>query len=220
MQIGSIIDARKEPFARVVEEVAAVILGGGTAIFPTDTVYAIGCDPYNVQAVHKLYAAKRRPAYKPLSLHLATPTEFLEYVRDHSEAAAAGRRLFPGPVTIIVRRPSFIDKEVTSGFATLGFRVPDDALCSAILERCGPVAATSANVSGSPAYRGSGDLSQLPDADILIENGATRYGTESTVIDFSGSEPVLLREGVIKAEQLSELLDPVFHHPVMLRKTT
>lgn len=204
-----IIDARQEPEARIVEEVARTIMRGGTVIFPTDTVYGIGCDPFDRAAVAKIYGAKHRPASKPLSLHLATVTEFLEYARDQREVAPSVRRLLPGPVTIIMRRPAFILRDVTAGLPTLGFRVPDDRLCCAILERCGPLAATSANASGERPYVGANDVQLLPEADLLIENGVTRYGRESSVIDFTGSQPVLLREGVVPYERLSELLGPV-----------
>jgi L-threonylcarbamoyladenylate synthase len=207
VNVASVIDARKESEARVVEEAAAVVFGGGTVIFPTDTVYGIGCDPANTGAIAAVYGAKVRPGNKPLSLHVATLTEFLEYARERSIAVAAARRLMPGPVTIIIPKPAFIDEEVTAGFASLGFRVPDDRLCSLILERCGPLAATSANLSGERAYRGGGDWEALPPADLLIENGPTKYGRDSTVIDFThGAAPVALREGVVPVERLSELL--------------
>lgn len=218
MKVANIIDARKEPQARVVEEVAGVVLHGGTVIFPTDTVYGIGCDPYDLVAIARIYGAKERPPNKPLTLHLASATEFSEYAQHYPDALAAGRRLLPGPVTIIIPKPAFIDQDVTAGLPTLGFRVPDDPLCSAILERCGPFAATSANVSGLQAYYGGGDWEALPPADLLVENGPTRYQRESTIIDMTGPQAVMLREGVVSLERLTELLGPVTRHSV-IRKT-
>lgn len=218
VKVANVIDARKEPQARVVEEVASVVQHGGTVIFPTDTVYGIGCDPYDIVAIARIYGAKERPANKPLTLHLASVAEFLEYVQDDHDAIAVARRLFPGPVTIIVRKPAFIHQDVTAGLPTLGFRVPDDPLCCAILERCGPLAATSANLSGSQAYFGGGDWDSLPPADLLVENGNTKYRHESTIIDMTGPQPVVLREGVVSLERLTELLRPVIRHPV-IRKT-
>lgn len=218
MRVANVIDARKESHARVVEEVASVVQHGGTVIFPTDTVYGIGCDPYDPAAIARIYGAKQRPPNKPLTLHLATLNEYLEYSHDSRDAMAAGRRLFPGPVTIIIPKPAFIDQDVTAGLPTLGFRVPDDPLCSAILERCGPLAATSANLSGSQAYYGAGDWSALPPADLLVENGPTRYQRESTIIDMTGPAPVVLREGVVSLERLTELLGPVIRNTV-IRKT-
>ena len=219
MPVASVIDARKESHARVAEEVASVVFGGGTVIFPTDTVYGIGCDPYDHNAIAKIYGAKDRSLAKPLSLHLASLREFLEYAGEYREIAAAGRRLMPGPVTIIIPKPAFIDREVTSGLTTIGFRVPDDPLCMMILERCGPLAATSANISGERAYYGGEDPQSLPAADLLVENGPTRYRRDSTVIDMTGMQPVVLREGVVSVEQLTELLGPVARTKPPIRRT-
>lgn len=218
MRVSNVVDARTEPRARVIEEVAQTIFGGGTVIFPTDTVYGIGCDPFNALAISRIYGAKERPHHKPLSLHLASLSEFIEYARDYREVVVAARRLMPGPVTIIIPKPAFISPEVTSGLATLGFRVPDDELCSAILERCGPVAATSANTSGQQAYFGGGDWDDLPHADLLVENGPTRYQKDSTVLDMTGRQPVVLREGVLSVGRITELLGTVGRHDWSIRK--
>jgi L-threonylcarbamoyladenylate synthase len=212
------IDARKEVRELVCEEVAAVIYGGGTVVFPTDTVYGIGCDPFRIDAIDKIYRAKQRPDHKPLSLHLATVGEFLEYVPGNAAATVAARRLMPGPVTMIVRRPAFIYDDVSSGLATLGFRVPDDSLCSAILDRVGPLAATSANTSGERPYYGEEELKSLPAADLLVENGPTRFGAESTVLDLSAAVPRVLREGVLTMEHLAERLGPVVLQTAKVRR--
>jgi L-threonylcarbamoyladenylate synthase len=219
LKVAERIDARRESPARVGDEVAAVIYGGGTVIFPTDTVYGIGCDPFRIDAIDRVYQAKQRPDHKPLSLHVATVAEFLEYVPGSALVTLAARRLMPGPVTIIVRRPAFIYDDVSSGLPTLGFRVPDDALCSAVLDRVGPLAATSANASGRQPYYGDGDVEALPEADLLVENGPTRYGAESSVIDLSAAQPRLLREGVLSLEHLSERLGPIVRQTVRVRKT-
>ncbi|MBV9277690.1 MAG: threonylcarbamoyl-AMP synthase [Candidatus Eremiobacteraeota bacterium] len=205
----STIDARREAPERVCNEVAAVIYGGGTVIFPTDTVYGIGCDPFRIDAIDKIYQAKQRPDHKPLSLHLASVTEFLEYVPGNAIANFAARRLMPGPVTLIVRRPAFIYDDVSSGLPTLGFRVPDDPLCAAILDRVGPLAATSANASGERPYYGDEGAGALPPADLVVENGPTRFRAESTVVDLSSATPRLVREGALSLEYLGERLGPV-----------
>jgi L-threonylcarbamoyladenylate synthase len=209
VNVPDVIDARKESHARVADEVARIILRGGTVIFPTDTVYGIGCDPFDTQAIARIYGAKERPPNKPLSLHLASLEEFLEYAGEQTESVVAARRLMPGPVTLILEKPAFIKGDVTAGFATLGFRVPDDPLCAAILERCGPLAATSANLSGAHPYYGEGNTGALPPADLLVLAGPTRYRRDSTVIDLTGRRPVVLREGVVSLTRLTELLGPL-----------
>lgn len=218
VRISNILHASKETQARIAEEVTAVVQGGGVVIFPTDTVYGIGCDPYDSSAIGRIYGAKERPEHKPLSLHVATLAEFIEYAGSRRDLIAAARRLMPGPVTIIIPKPAFISTDVTSGLPTLGFRVPEDALCTAILERCGPLAATSANLSGERAYYGAGDWENLPPADLFVENGPTRYQRDSTVIDMTGPQPVVLREGVVSIERLTELLGTIAHHEWAIRK--
>jgi L-threonylcarbamoyladenylate synthase len=201
-----VIDARTAPLEEVLEAAARTVFGGGLLIFPTDTVYGVGCDPYDAAAVARIYGAKHRPGSKPLTFHLASAQEFLEYAREDPLAIRAARRLLPGPVTLIIRKPHFVSEQVTAGLQTLGFRVPDDPLCRAILERCGPLAATSANRSGEQAYRGDGDYEGLPEVDLIVENGPTRYRRESSVVDLTGPRPRLLRAGVLDAERLSEAL--------------
>ncbi|MBV8245288.1 MAG: threonylcarbamoyl-AMP synthase, partial [Candidatus Eremiobacteraeota bacterium] len=219
MNVSAIIDARKESRERVAWEVSQVIFAGGAVIFPTDTVYGIGCDPLRLDAVDRIYRAKHRPDHKPLSLHLATVAEFLEYVDGETMPTLAARRLMPCKVTIVIRRPAFISEEVSAGLPTLGFRVPDDGLCSAILERTGPLAATSANPSGRRPYYGGGNLEGLPPADLLVENGPTKYSAESSVVDLSGPQPRLLREGVLSLEALSEKIGPIVRQAVRVRNT-
>jgi L-threonylcarbamoyladenylate synthase len=191
------IDARAETLERVVEEVAAVVLGGGIVIFPTDTVYGIGCDPSRPESVERIFEIKDRPRDKPLALHLSAVAEFLEYAVDNPRARALARAFLPGPLTVIVRRPAFVDARIASGLPSIGLRVPDHALCALLLDRCGPLAATSANASGSPAYTGRGPDSALPPADLFVDAGPAPRGIESTVIDVSQHEVRLIREGAV-----------------------
>lgn len=211
------IDARISAVEDVVEEAARVIFAGGLLIFPTDTVYGIGCDPFDTAAVDRIYGAKRRPGFKPLTLHLGSVDEFLEYAGSNALALLAAKRLMPGPVTLVLRRPAFVGADVTSGLPTLGFRVPGDDLSRAVLNRCGPLAATSANISGESAYRGDGDVERLPPAELLIENGPTRLQLESSVIDVTGPHAVLLREGAVTFDELCERIGPVIRTEVKER---
>ncbi len=217
MAIGAVLDARSEAIEVVVEECARVIFDGGTIIFPNETSYGIASDPYRSSAVDKVYRAKRRPDEKPLTLHVATPAEFLEFAPGNAAAILAAKRLLPGPVILIVRKPEFISDEVTAGMPTLGFRVPDETLAKAILERCGPLAVTSANQSGAPPYRGGEDTHELPSADLLVLNGPTKYEGEASIVDLSRSPARLLREGVVKYESIAELLGAVERHSVKVR---
>ncbi|MGH7707977.1 MAG: L-threonylcarbamoyladenylate synthase [Vulcanimicrobiaceae bacterium] len=202
------LDASHERLEHIVEAVAAVVLNGGIVIFPTDTVYGIGCDPHRLDAVARIYDVKNRARNKPLALHLGSRDEALEYVGANPIAARAARRFLPGPLAIIVERPAFIDGMVTAGLESLSLRVPRHALCSAILDRSGPLAATSANLSGRPAFIG-GSFDDLPDADLLIDAGPTPIGIESTVLDFTQQPPLLIRWGAIGRDTLEAELGSI-----------
>jgi L-threonylcarbamoyladenylate synthase len=217
-EVLRVLDARESSAGDVADEAARVIFSGGLLIFPTDTVYGIGCDPYDASAVDRIYGSKRRSGHKPLTFHLGSVAEFLEYARENPLAITAAKRLMPGPVTLIIRRPDWVSDEITAGFPTLGFRVPDDDLCRTILDRCGPLAATSANISGEEAYRGDGDVEQLPPAELFIENGPTKHRLESTVIDLTGSQARMLREGAVTFEELERQIGPVVRPVVKERK--
>jgi len=201
-----VVEAKGGPAQVVAEMAARVVQRGGTVIFPTDTVYGIGCDPLTARAVARIFALKNRPAHKPLSLHLASVEELLEYAPGNAFARELADSFMPGPLTTIVRRPPHVERTVTAGADTLGLRVPKHALCRAILERCGPLAATSANLSGLPAYTGDSFATELPDADLFIDDGPTPLGAESTVVDVSGAVPRLVREGAISVVMLEHVL--------------
>ena len=195
--------------AILADAVAAVVQRGGTVIFPTDTVYGIGCDPYRRDSVTKIFALKKRPANKPLSLHFGSVEEMLEYAPGNGLAAALARTFLPGPLTIVVPRLSFVGEWVAGGLATVGLRGPEHALCATILERCGPLAATSANLSGAAAFTGAGSALDLPAADLRVDDGPTLLQTESTVVDVSENVLRLVREGAISRGMLENAIGPV-----------
>jgi L-threonylcarbamoyladenylate synthase len=196
------------PNATLLSEAAACVRAGGTLIFPTDTVYGIGCAPDNPRAVAAVFAAKLRPEDKPLSLHVAHADDASAYVADLSPAARVMMEKFwPGPLTIIVPRPPDAIEAAVLGGATIGLRCPDDDACRAILEAVGPLVATSANISGESAYDGSDDdIAKLPDATLALLKGPTSLRRESTVIDCTGAKPVILRAGALDADAIRAAL--------------
>ncbi|MGC1382015.1 MAG: L-threonylcarbamoyladenylate synthase [Candidatus Baltobacteraceae bacterium] len=212
-----VIDAGAVRLEDVAEEVARVVFSGGTVVFPNDTSYLIGCDPYDSEAIDRIYAVKGRPDNRPLTLHVAAAQEFLEYAADNTLAAYAAKRLLPAPVILLVRKPAFISDELAAGLQTLAFRVPDDPFARALLERCGPIAGTTANPAGGPRYLGGGDRSMLPPADLVVLHGPTRYDSESSIVDLSGTHARLLREGVVSESRLTELLGPIERPTIKVR---
>ena len=203
---GPTIDARRESLERVLDEVTAVVEGGGIVVYPTDTVYSIGCDPYEATAIGKIYASKARPEEGPLSLYLGSVAEALEYVGSSPFAVNAVRRTMPGPIALVVPRPPFIPERVTWGKDGLGLRVPDHPLAAAILERCGPLAGTSASRAEQEPYWGDDDLGLLPDCDLAVLDGPTPRRARSTILDITWPQPRVVRQGVLSAESLEEKL--------------
>ena len=216
-QIGRVIDARAERAEEVAEEVARVIFAGSTIVFPTDTSYAIACDPYRSDAIDRIYAAVGRPDQRPLTIHVATSQEFLEYAGDNQLAVLVAKRFLPGPLIMLIKKPGFISDDLTAGLQTVAFRVPDEPIAREILERCGPLAGTTANPRGGPRYAGDADRSMLPPADLLVQHGPVRYSTESTIVDLTGIHARLLREGAISESRLAELLGPIERPTVKVR---
>jgi len=196
------------PDSATLSDARACVRGGGTLIFPTDTVYGIGCDPSDAYAVAAVYAAKRRPPDKPLSLHVANSADALPFVtRLTSAALTIMEKLMPGPIAIVVERNPEVGAAAVGGAATISIRCPDDDACRAILSATGPLAATSANVSGMTAYDGTGaDFDLLPDATIALIKGPTRWRRESTVLDCTAAAAKILRCGALPADVIRSAL--------------
>jgi len=195
------------PGALLLNETARCVAGGGIIIFPTDTVYGIGCAAENDRAVESIFGAKRRPAEKPLAVHLASPDLVDRYARRTSPAARALiEKFWPGPLTIIVERKEGVCDAAARGGSTIALRCPDDDVCRAILTATGPLAATSANISGAQAYDGGDDLGALPEASLAIIAGRTKQRRESTVLDCSTDAVRLVRQGALEAADVANAI--------------
>lgn len=189
---------------------AAVLAAGGLVAFPTETVYGLGAHAEIPRAVARVFSVKGRPRTHPLIVH-GDDAEVLErYGRD---APAVARRLadalWPGPLTLVVRRGARVPDAVTGGRDTVGLRVPDHVLARTMLAALGAgVAAPSANPFGrtSPttARHVAADLGD--DVDLLLDGGPSRVGVESTIVDVTGAAPVVLRTGGVPREALEDLL--------------
>ena len=192
-----------------IEAAVNCIKSGGIIAVPTDTVYGIGADPFNVEAVQKLYTLKGRPEEKPIPLVLGS-TEDVEKVAQNLSGFFyhLTDRFWPGGLTIIVEAKNLLP-QLTAGGNTVGLRIPDQPLLLSILQEFGgPLAITSANLSGTPAATSPAEFEQELSSrlDYIVDDGETLGSIPSTVYDISISPPVVRRPGVISAETLEKEL--------------
>jgi L-threonylcarbamoyladenylate synthase len=191
-------------------EAAAYIRNGGIVAFPTETVYGLGADIFNEQAVGKIFAAKRRPADNPLIAHIATIEQIGELA---SEVTGSARRFveafFPGPLTIVLKKRGEVPRVATAGLETIGIRMPRFDAAHDFLMACDtPVVAPSANVSGRPSPTTWQAVHEDLDGriDCILQGRDTEIGIESTVVDCTSSVPMILRSGSVSIEQLREVV--------------
>jgi L-threonylcarbamoyladenylate synthase len=192
-----------------VKQASSFIKKGNTAAFPTETVYGLGANAYNEKAVRKIFKAKGRPADNPLIVHVAYKKDIQLLVREIPGAARKIiKKLFPGPVTLILKKNEIIPGIVTSGLDTIAIRMPSSKIAKEFIKSCGaPVAAPSANLSGSPSPTSFIHVLQDFNGKIpcVLIGPKAKSGLESTVVDCTGSVPAVLRPGVITLEQLRKI---------------
>jgi len=178
--------------------------------FPTETVYGLGADASNAEAVAKIFAVKDRPASHPLIVHLPDAVQVANWARDVPEAARKlARRFWPGPLTLILRRAQAVSDAVTGGQDTVALRVPSHPVALQLLGRFGGgIAAPSANrhgrVSATTAEHVRHEFGEA--IECVLDGGETDVGIESTIVDLSGPTPMLLRPGWIGPAELEEVL--------------
>jgi L-threonylcarbamoyladenylate synthase len=187
-----------------------VLRTGGLVAFPTETVYGLGADASNPEAIKKIYAVKGRPRNHPLIVHLATAAQVHDWARDVPESAEClAHRFWPGPLTLILNRAAHVNDLVTGGQDTIALRVPSHPVAQALLTQFGGgIAAPSANrygrVSATTAEHVRAEFGAA--VDCVLDGGPCDVGIESTIVDVSGSEPALLRPGSITSVDLEALL--------------
>lgn len=201
--------------ADVMSGAAANLLAGNMVAFPTETVYGLGADACNADAVARIYSVKGRPADHPLIVHVASMDALGDWAAEVPEyAIALARDYWPGPMTLIMKRSSLAGDFVTGGQGTVGVRVPAHPVALGLLEafaRVGGkgVAAPSANrfgnVSPTTAQAVADELSDyLGDADQILDGGPCEVGVESTIIDCTGDVPRILRPGAVTVAMIEE----------------
>ena len=196
-------------------DAAGVLLAGGLVAFPTETVYGLGADASNADAVARIYSVKGRPADHPLIVHVASMDGLGDWARDVPEyAISLARDFWPGPMTLVVRRSDLAGDFVTGGQDTVGVRVPNHPVALGLLEAfvkaggrgiAAPSANRFGNVSPTTAQAVAAELGDyLADADQILDGGPCDVGVESTIIDCTGDTPKILRPGAITVEMIEQ----------------
>jgi L-threonylcarbamoyladenylate synthase len=190
-----------------------ILRHGGLVAFPTETVYGLGADATNRDAVRRIFAAKGRPSVNPLICHVADEQTARRYAANWSSTASKlAQHFWPGPLTLVVPKTDAIVPEVTAGLETVGLRAPDHPLTLELLREfdgaiAGPSANQSSHISPTTAQHVRDELGDA--VDLILDGGPCEVGIESTVLDLSGTQPSILRPGAITQEQIEAIIGPV-----------
>jgi L-threonylcarbamoyladenylate synthase len=193
-----------------ISRAAATLRAGGLVAFPTETVYGLGADASNADAVRKVFAAKGRPHDHPLIVHIASAAQLADWARDIPSAAQTlAKKFWPGPLTLILKRAPGVSDRVTGGQDTVALRVPSHPLAQALLRAfgggvVGPSANRFGHVSATTADHVRQEFGNT--VDVVLDGGACEVGIESTIIDVSSAKSALLRPGWITAAQIESAL--------------
>ncbi len=194
-----------------IKDCADHLKNGEVIGFPTETVYGLGCDARNGEAVKRVFEAKGRPADNPLICHIGDKEQISDIV---SEITPLAQKLIdafmPGPITLVMKKSDSIADETTAGLDTVGVRMPSHPVANRFLKEAGiPVAAPSANLSGRPSPTSSRSVLEDMDGYIyaVIDGGDSEYGLESTVVDCTGTTPVILRPGAVTKADIDSVLN-------------
>jgi L-threonylcarbamoyladenylate synthase len=195
-------------------EAARLLRSGGLVAFPTETVYGLGADATNGQAVAAIFAAKGRPLFNPLIVHVADIEEARRHVELSPRAQALAEKFWPGPLTLVLprRRNSPLSLLVSAGLDSVALRAPSHPAAIALLKETGrPVAGPSANLSGQVTATMAAHVADSlgGKVDLILDAGSATLGIESTVIGFDGDRPLLLRPGAVPREEIQDLVGPL-----------
>ncbi len=197
------------PDERALSECSEIVLKGGIVVFPTETVYGLGASAYDSRSVRKIFVAKGRPLDNPLIVHIAKIEQLKQVASEiPKEVWKLIEKVWPGPLTVVLKKSDRIVPEVTAGLETVAVRMPAHPVALRLIELSTPIAAPSANLSGRPSPTSEHHvlLDMFGRVDALILAGDTFLGVESTIISFVHDPPMLLRPGPLPVEKIVEIL--------------
>jgi len=213
MNVNVIKMQSTHPEPDAIDKAGQILKAGGLVAFPTETVYGLGGNALDVNASHKIYAAKGRPSDNPLIIHIADMESLELIVKEVPEKALAlASAYWPGPLTMIFPKSDLVPYETTGGLDSVAVRMPSHPIARALIRAGGGyIAAPSANTSGRPSPTSAAhvieDLGER--IDMVVDGGDVQIGLESTIVDFTEAVPVILRPGYISEDMLREVLGQV-----------
>ena len=183
--------------ARALDRLREVLRTGGLVVYPTDTAYGLGADPFQEKAIGRLFTSKSRPRDQPLSIAVADIPELFRFGETTPIAEAFCAKNLPGPFTVVLRATPQAPRPIISKDGRIALRIPGHPIPRLLAKSIGPITSTSANRHGQPAPRTcEGAREQLGDrVDVYVDGGPTPLGGESTVVDLSGNRARILRQG-------------------------
>ena len=197
----------------IIEKAGRILKEGGLVAFPTETVYGLGGNALNPASSEKIYAAKGRPSDNPLIVHISEKDDVYQIAEQVSERAKQLMEAFwPGPLTLIFSKKALVPDKTTGGLSTVAVRMPSDKIARALIRASGGfVAAPSANASGRPSTTTAAHVAEDLSGriEMILDGGQAVIGLESTIVDVSEEQPVILRPGVITRAMMESVIGPV-----------
>jgi L-threonylcarbamoyladenylate synthase len=193
---------------RSFKKAAELINAGDVVAVPTETVYGLAADAFNISAVKKTFQIKGRPPDNPLIVHISRIEQLETVAREiPDDALKLARRFWPGPLTLVLNKKQIVPDIVTGGLKTVAVRIPDHPLTRKLIDKTGPLTAPSANKSGRPSPTKPEHVREdFGDTVHILDGGTAKLGLESTVLDLSGKIPAILRPGYISADMISGVI--------------
>lgn len=210
-----------EPDIKEIRKAAAIIRKGGLVAFPTETVYGLGANALDGEAVDKIFRIKKRPSSDPIIVHISDMDQLETVVKAVPELARGlAERFWPGPLTMIMQRSDYIPANVSAGLPTVAVRMPSHKVSIALIRESGvPIAAPSANIFSRPSStKAQHIIDDFSDSvDMILDGGDSTIGLESTVLDLTSDPPVLLRPGGTSMEELKQVIPDLQFGPKYIK---
>lgn len=196
-----------------IREAAGIIKNGGLVAFPTETVYGLGGNAFDPESAKKIYAAKGRPSDNPLIVHIAEPEDLYRVAAEvPKKAEKLSKELWPGPLTMILKKLPVIPDETTGGLDTVAVRLPSNRIARELIRASGVfIAAPSANRSGRPSTTKASHVAEDMDGriEMILDGGSSAIGLESTIVDLTEDPPVILRPGFYNKKRIEDVIGTV-----------